>query len=255
MQGCVALCCVSGIPRGESVVGAAAPVGQTRMRILIVDDRALIRRGLTCVVKEAFPAAHVEEAEDGTATLRILRSRRVDLVMVDVYLPDSDGLALLRAIKIEWPVMPVIMCSTGEEGPYIKPALDCGAVGYLLGDATLEDLSRAIGVAVSGEGIVLTHRAIKALFAHERPSRTNDDGWEALRITGLNLTSREHRILALLMEGRSNRAIGQSLFLSEKTVKSHLISIFRKLGVTSRTQAAMMAAQLGVQPESAAVTE
>jgi DNA-binding NarL/FixJ family response regulator len=224
------------------------------MRILIVDDHALVRRGMTYVVKEGFPDADVVEAEGANAALDVMRSKAADLALVDVRMPDLDGLELLRAMKLEWPDVPVIMLSTYENAPYVKRALADGAAGYLLKDATPEDLGQAINVAISGGGNVLSPRVIQNLFEDvESSGGPNGNGHPKSRRTEYNLTQREHDILALLSEGRSNRSIAQNLYLSEKTVKAHLAAIFRKLGVTNRTQAAMMAVQLGVGPAQPAV--
>ena len=218
------------------------------MRILIVDDHALVRRGMNYVVKEGFPDAEVLEAESSAAALEVLHGgTSVDLALVDVRMPDLDGLELLRAIKAEWAEMPVIMISTYENAPYVKRALADGAAGYLLKDATPEDLSQAINVALSGGGNVLSPRVIQNLF-EDVESTQSQNGHAGGRRSEYNLTQRENDILALLAEGRSNRGIAQSLYLSEKTVKAHLAAIFRKLGVTNRTQAAMMAVQMGVGP-------
>jgi DNA-binding NarL/FixJ family response regulator len=215
------------------------------MRILIVDDHALVRRGLYYVVKEGFPDADVVEAESSAAALEVLRAQKAfDLALVDVRMPDLDGLELLRVVKGEWPDVPVIMLSTYENAPYVKRALADGAAGYLLKDATPEDLSQAINVAMSGSGNVLSPRVIQNLFEDQESSNTSSNG----RRSEYSLTQREHDILALLAEGRSNREIAGALYLSEKTVKAHLAAIFRKLGVTNRTQAAMMAVQMGVGP-------
>jgi len=215
------------------------------MRILIVDDHALVRRGMSYVVKEGFPDAEVVEAESSAAALEALRTGgKVDLALVDVRMPDLDGLELLRAIKGEWEEMPVIMLSTYENAPYVKRALADGAAGYLLKDATPEDLSQAINVAMSGSGNVLSPRVIQNLFEDQEAANASSNG----RRSEYSLTQREHDILALLAEGRSNREIAGRLYLSEKTVKAHLAAIFRKLGVTNRTQAAMMAVQMGVGP-------
>jgi len=220
------------------------------MRIMVVDDHALVRRGMNYVVKEGFPDADVVEAESSAAALEAFRkSPDVDLALVDVRMPDLDGLELLRAIKAEWPGVPVIMLSTYENAPYVKRALADGASGYLLKDATPEDLSQAINVAMSGSGNVLSPRVIQNLFDEESNSAANQGG----RRNEFSLTQREHDILELLAEGRSNREIAQALFLSEKTVKAHLAAIFRKLGVTNRTQAAMMAVQMGVGPTPGAL--
>jgi DNA-binding NarL/FixJ family response regulator len=223
------------------------------MRILIVDDHALVRRGMSYVVKEGFPDADVVEAEGAVAALELMRAKVADLALVDVRMPDLDGLELLRAIKTEWPDVPVIMLSTYENAPYVKRALSDGAAGYLLKDATPEDLGQAINVAISGGGNVLSPRVIQNLFEDVESSGQNANGHGRVRRTEYNLTQREHDILGLLSEGRSNRSIAQALYLSEKTVKAHLAAIFRKLGVTNRTQAAMMAVQLGVGPVPGAV--
>jgi DNA-binding NarL/FixJ family response regulator len=215
------------------------------MKILIVDDHALVRRGLHYVVKEGFPEAEVVEAESAaTALEHIHNGTKVDLALVDVRMPDLDGLELLRAIKTDEPDMPVVMLSTYDNAPYVKRALADGASGYLLKDATPEDLSQAINVALSGSGNVLSPRVIQNLFEEHEAAGRDHDG----RRGEFNLTQREHDILALLSEGRANRDIAQHLYLSEKTVKAHLAAIFRKLGVTNRTQAAMMAVQMGVGP-------
>jgi DNA-binding NarL/FixJ family response regulator len=175
-----------------------------------------------------------------------MRDRPADLALVDVRMPDLDGLELLRELKSGWPDVPVIMLSTYENAPYVKRALADGAAGYLLKDATPEDLSQAINVALSGGGNVLSPRVIQNLFEDVESGSQNG---HAGRRSEFNLTQRENDILALLAEGRSNRQIAQSLFLSEKTVKAHLAAIFRKLGVTNRTQAAMVAVQqMGVGP-------
>lgn len=219
------------------------------MRILIVDDHALVRRGMNYVVKEGFPDADVVEAESAAAALDVMRTgKRPDLALVDVRMPDLDGLELLRAIKAEWPDLPVIMLSTYENAPYVKRALADGAAGYLLKDATPEDLSQAINVAMSGSGNVLSPRVIQNLFEDQETQGGVPNGAGGARRNEYSLTQRENDILALLAEGRSNRDIAQKLYLSEKTVKAHLAAIFRKLGVTNRTQAAMVAVQMGVGP-------
>jgi DNA-binding NarL/FixJ family response regulator len=219
------------------------------MKIMVVDDHALVRRGMTYVVKEGFPDATVSEAESSATALDMLHADAdVDLMLVDVRMPDLDGLELLRAVKTEWPGIPVIMLSTYENAPYVKRALADGAAGYLLKEATPEDLSQAINVAMSGSGNVLSPRVIQNLF-EDQESANSRNGHR----NEYSLTQREHDILALLSEGRSNREIAQALFLSEKTVKAHLAAIFRKLGVTNRTQAAMMAVQMGVGPTPGAL--
>jgi DNA-binding NarL/FixJ family response regulator len=225
-----------------------------QMKILIVDDHALVRRGLNYVVKEGFPDAEVVEAEGSAAALEALRAAKsMDMALVDVRMPDLDGLELLRAIKADWADLPVIMLSTYDNAPYVKRALADGAAGYLLKDATPEDLAQAIKVAMSGSGNVLSPRVIQNLFEDQESATSSSNGHA--RRNEYSLTQREHDILALLSEGRSNREIAGHLYLSEKTVKAHLAAIFRKLGVTNRTQAAMMAVQMGVGPVPGALVD
>jgi DNA-binding NarL/FixJ family response regulator len=216
------------------------------MRILIVDDHALVRRGMAHVVKEGFPDADIVEADGTASALEMMRDGTADLALVDVRMPDLDGLELLYAIKAEWPDVPVIMLSAYENAPYVRRALAEGAAGYLLKDATPEDLHQAILVAITGGGNVLSPRVIQNLFDDVVSAAQSATGHGRARRTEYNLTKREHDILALVCEGRSNRSIAENLYLSEKTVKAHLAAIFRKLGVTNRTQAAMMAVQMGV---------
>lgn len=214
-----------------------------KMKILIVDDHALVRHGMSYVVKEGFPDAEVTEAGGGAEALAILHKETIDLALVDVRMPELDGLELLRQVKATWPDIPVIMLSTYENAPYVKRALSDGAAGYLLKDATPDDLSQAINVALSGSGNVLSPRVIQNLFEDAASDHSPSSGG---RRTEFSLTQRENDILALLSEGQSNREIAGHLFLSEKTVKAHLAAIFRKLGVANRTQAAMAAVAMGV---------
>jgi Response regulator containing a CheY-like receiver domain and an HTH DNA-binding domain len=216
------------------------------MRIMIVDDHALVRRGMYHVVLEGFPDADVVEADGAASALELMRQKAANMALVDVRMPDADGLELLRSMKAEWPDVPVIMLSTYENAPYVKRALSDGASGYLLKDATPEDLAQAINVAMSGSGSVLSPRVIQNLFDDAMDTGTSGHGNN--RRNEFSLTARENDILSHLAEGKSNREIAGQLFLSEKTVKAHLAAIFRKLGVTNRTQAAMAAVHMGVGP-------
>ena len=224
------------------------------MRIVIVDDHAIMRRGMVYVVEHRFPDAEVVEAGTASAALDVMREQAADVVLVDVRTPDLDGLDLLRAMNVGWPEVPVIMLSTHEYAPYLKRALSDGAAGYLLKDATVEELGQAIDASVSGGGNFLPRRAFQSPFGAVAPPRRRVTGVGGSRVAGYHLTPREHEILALLSEGRSNRSIAQNLYVSEETVKGHLNAIFRKLGVKNRTQAAMMAVELGVERPPRAVT-
>ena len=217
------------------------------MKILIVDDHALVRRGMGHVVRECFAQAKVIEAGNAAEALHVMGADDVDVALVDVRMPDSDGLELLHEMKQRWPDVPVIMLTSFDHAHYVRRALAEGAAGYMLKDATPEDLEQAIKVALSGGGNVLSPRVIQNLFEAIDGGGTGENGEVGHRHVG-SLTQRETDILALLAEGKSNRDISRALFLSEKTVKAHLAAIFRKLGVTNRTQAAMAAVSMGIGP-------
>jgi DNA-binding NarL/FixJ family response regulator len=214
------------------------------VRVLLVDDHTLVRRGLAHVVKSCLPEAEVKEAQGTDDAIEMLKTETVDIALVDIRMPGRDGLDLLREIKATWPEIAVIILSSYDNATYVKAALSEGADGYMLKDASPEDLDQAIRVAISGGGNVLSARAIRSLF--EDSGDREDEKQSAPRLE--NLTQRETGILALLAEGKSNREIARSLFLSEKTVKAHLAAVFRKLGVANRTQAAMAAVTMGMGP-------
>ncbi len=216
------------------------------MRIMIVDDHALVRRGMAHVVRECFSDADVVEAADADEAIRVMEAAPVDIALVDVRLPDVDGLDLLHELRTRWSDVPVIMLTTFDHAQYVRRALAEGAAGYLLKDATPEDLQQAIRVALSGGGNVLSPRVIQNLF--EAMDVNGREEAETRHRSSTSLTQRETDILAHLSEGRSNRDIARALFLSEKTVKAHLAAIFRKLGVGNRTQAAMAAVSMGIGP-------
>jgi DNA-binding NarL/FixJ family response regulator len=212
---------------------------------LIVDDHALVRRGMGHVVRECFPDAEVVESGNAAEALHVMGSAEVDVALVDVRMPDADGLELLHDMKQSWPDVPVIMLTSFDHAHYVRRALAEGAAGYMLKDATPEDLEQAIQVALSGGGNVLSPKVVQNLF--ESMDGGGQDAESSLRPSSA-LTQRETDILALLAEGKSNRDISRALFLSEKTVKAHLAAIFRKLGVANRTQAAMAAVSMGIGP-------
>jgi DNA-binding NarL/FixJ family response regulator len=213
------------------------------VKVLVVDDHTLVRRGLAHVVRECFPEADVAEAGSADEAEVILENTDIDVVLTDVRMPGRDGLELLREVKSRWPNVPVIILTSFDHSRYVRQALADGASGYMLKDAKPEDLHQAITVALSGGGNVLSGAAIRSLFGDtEGPDPESEHRPET------NLTQREMDILTLLVEGHSNRVISQSLYLSEKTVKAHMASVFRKLGVTNRTQAAMAAVSMGMGP-------
>ncbi|HJU57443.1 MAG TPA: response regulator transcription factor, partial [Actinomycetota bacterium] len=121
------------------------------MKVLIVDDHALVRRGIGHVVRDCFPDAEVVEAPNASSALELMPGG-VEIALVDVRMPDADGLELLHELKTRWPDVPVIMLTSFDHAHYVRRALAEGAAGYMLKDATPEDLEQAIKVAISGGG-------------------------------------------------------------------------------------------------------
>jgi len=213
------------------------------VKVLLVDDDTLVRKGLAQLLISCIEGVEVTEAADATEALSVLDDDAVDVVVADIRLPGRDGLELLRDIRSLRPTLPVVMLTGYDDPEYVKGALAQGAAGYLLKDSTPEDLTQAIRVAMTGSGNVLSPRAVRNLFdqtgraeAGETPGGRADPG----------LTRREVDIMEFLAQGYSNREISRALFLSEKTVKAHLAAVFRKLGVSNRTKAAMAAVAMGL---------
>jgi DNA-binding NarL/FixJ family response regulator len=216
------------------------------VKVLLVDDDTLVRKGLAQLLASCVEGAVVSQAADTTDALAILEKAEHDVVVADIRLPGRDGLELLKEIRALRPQLPVIMLTGYDDPDYVKSALAQGAAGYLLKDSTPEDLTQAIRVALTGSGNVLSPRAVRNLF--DRSGRIDHFGHGTDR-GDPGLTRREIDILRFLSEGFSNREISKALFLSEKTVKAHLAAVFRKLGVSNRTKAAMAAVAMGITKE------
>jgi DNA-binding NarL/FixJ family response regulator len=212
------------------------------VKVLLVDDDTLVRKGLAQLLMSCVEDAEVSEASDATEALSLLEQDEYAVVVADIRLPGRDGLELLREIRTAKPDLPVIMLTGYDDPEYVKGALAQGAAGYLLKDSTPEDLSQAIRVAMMGSGNVLSPRAVRNLF--DRTARPGSAA--SSERTDPGLTRREIDILEFVAQGCSNREISRALFLSEKTVKAHLAAVFRKLGVSNRTKAAMAAVAMGL---------
>lgn len=220
------------------------------MKVLLVDDHTLVRKGLIQVLRTCVEGADVTEAGSSEEALEILQRTPHDVALVDIRMPGRDGIELLKEIRATWPALPVIIVTSYDNGEYVKTALTEGAAGYLLKDASPEDLAQAILVALSGSGNVLSPRAVRNLFEGTGGKDQVDPREGSLPDVGL--TRREADVLQLLAGGASNREISRQLYLSEKTVKAHLAAVFRKLGVSNRTQAAMAAVAMGMgSPQNA----
>lgn len=203
------------------------------LRILVVDDHELMRAGFRMLVESCLGHDVIEASTAGEA-LEVVRGDPPDAVFLDVRMPGLDGLWLLDRLHEECPDVPVLMLSTFDEGEHIQAAITRGASGYVLKEASVSQVAEAIETAVERRGIYLHPIAAQRLVEARRHEPIEQ------------LTTRERDVLTLLVQGARNEEIATGLFVTEKTVKTHLSAIFRKLGVTNRTQAATKAIRDGL---------
>jgi len=208
----------------------AESASQARIRVLIADDHALVRRGLAAIINMEEDATVIGEAGDGEEAIAQWRRLRPDVTLMDLRMPKVEGVQAIRQIHAEDPGAGIIVLTTFDHDEDIYAGLRAGAKAYLLKDVQPEELFRCIRAVHAGEAYLQPKVAAKL----------------AQRVQEESLTEREVQILKLLAEGKSNRAIGQSLFITESTVKSHLKSLFVKLDVTSRAEAIALAAKRGL---------
>ena len=200
------------------------------IRVIVVDDHAMVRRGLATFLKVSDDVQLVGEATSGAAAIQLCDEILPDVVLMDMVMPDMDGAAATRIIRQKYPQVQVIALTSFKEGELIKKALEAGAIAYLLKDVSADDLARAIRAAHVGH-TTLSPEAAQALV------ETSNQ----LPVPGLDLTEREHEVLALMVEGLNNTQIAGRLVVSPSTIKSHVSNVLSKLMVASRTEAVTFA--------------
>lgn len=208
---------------------------QTIITIIIADDHEMVRRGLRMTIAAEPDLVLVGEATTGREAVQLAAELRPALVLLDVQMPDMDGVAAAQAIRQAQPATAVVMLTSFAEDAQLYAALDAGVIGYLLKDISGDDLVDAMRGAVRGEPQL--HPSI-ALRLMRRRSASGDPF--------ADLTERERDVLKTLARGFSNKEIAQALFLTETTVKGYVSTVLSKLGVSDRTQAALIAVRHGL---------
>ena len=207
----------------------------TALRLVVVDDHPVVRDGLRGMLGTQADFEIVGEAASGAEALTVVAATRPDVVLTDLRLPDPSGGTLIRLL-LERVVTRVLVLTTHDTDSDVLPAIEAGAIGYLLKDAPREELFRAVRAAARGE-TVLAPSVAALLLTRIRPRRPP---------TETTLSAREREVLALVAEGRTNREAAARLYLSEATVKTHLLHIYAKLEVTDRASAVAAAYRRGL---------
>jgi two-component system, NarL family, response regulator LiaR len=226
---------------GESREGSA--------RLLLADDHDLVREGIRAVLEGEPDLSVVGEAANGREAVELCRELKPDLVLMDVRMPEMDGLAATRAIKEELPQTSVVMVTMHESPDYLLEAIKAGAAGYILKDAAGERLVEAVRRTLEGEAPLSEGLAMQLLQRLASEDEERPEPSEAKKTRAPmpeELTSQEMQVLRLLAQGRTNPQIAQIVLSSVSTVKIHVQNIIAKLGVSDRTQAAVRAIELGL---------
>jgi DNA-binding NarL/FixJ family response regulator len=207
-------------------------------RIVVADDHDLARAGVRGLLSGERGLEVVGEAANGREALAVCRRTRPDLVLMDVRMPDMDGLSVTRAIKHESPTTSVILFTMYENADYLIDALKAGAAGYLLKGASRREIVTTVRTVLAGESVLHPELVLELLRQMSGETRGTADGG--------NLTRRERDVLGLIALGQTNREIAVTLNLTVSTVKTHVEHVIGKLGVSDRTQAAVRAMELGL---------
>jgi DNA-binding NarL/FixJ family response regulator len=206
------------------------------IRILVVDDHSVVRQGLKMFLGLDPELEIIGEAENGAEAVRLAAELKPDVVLMDMLMPVMDGIEATKAIRGSMPDTEVIALTSVLEDAAVVGAIKAGAIGYLLKDTQSDELRRAIKAAAEGQVQLSPQAAARLMREVRTPEVAAPDA----------LTERENDVLKLLAKGKANKEIARDLIIGEKTVKTHVSNILLKLGVQSRTQAALYAAQNGL---------
>jgi NarL family two-component system response regulator LiaR len=202
------------------------------IRVMLVDDHAVVRSGLSAFLMAFDDLELVAEAGSGQEAIHVCEQARPDVVLMDLVMPEMDGAAATRIIRNRCPETQVIALTSFKEQDLIQGALQAGAISYLLKNVSADELANAIRAAHAGRSTLAPEAAqVLVEAASQEPA------------PGKDLTPREREVLGLMVEGLNNRQIAARLVVSQSTVKFHVSSILSKLGASSRTEAAALAVQ------------
>lgn len=211
------------------------------VRVAVVDDQRLFARGLSGLVDLLPETEVVGVAYDGEEAVELCRKEEPDVVLMDISMPKMDGISATREIRDLLPQTAVIILTAHEDDEHVFEGIKAGAQGYLLKDAELEDLARAIRTVHAGDTIIAPDLAQKMLNTFQ-----SGGSQTGKRLLVPPLTERELEVIRALAQGKSDRQIAQSLGISEKTVGTHTSNIYKKLHIFDRTQAVIYAVREGV---------
>jgi RNA polymerase sigma factor (sigma-70 family) len=217
-------------------------MARDKIKVLIVDDHPVFREGLRQCLEARRDIRVLAAVGGGEEMWKAIRTHgRPDVVLMDVEMPQQNGIELTQALHEKHPEVRVVMLTAFSDSERVFSALKAGAVGYLLKNVSPDEIRATVQRVAAGEPMLSGEIAGRVLQEFEREREE-----ERYREQLAGLTAREEEILKLLATGESNREIGQRLFISEQTVKNHVASIFRKLRVNDRTKAALLAVKLGL---------
>ncbi len=206
------------------------------IRVMLVDDHAVVRSGLGAFLLAYDDFELVGEASSGEQAVQSCQQLGPDVVLMDLVMPGMDGATATRLIREKCPQIQVIALTSFKERELVEGALKAGAIGYLLKDVSAEEIANAIRFAAAGKPTLSSEAAQVLIQATRTPAEK----------PGFNLTEREREVLALMVDGLNNNQIADALVVSVSTSKFHVSSILSKLGVTSRTEAVAVALQNGL---------
>jgi DNA-binding NarL/FixJ family response regulator len=210
--------------------------GREPIRVAVVDDQELFRRGLTMLLGVEDDIEVVGEAGDGVAGTEMAISAAPDVILMDVRMPKRSGIEACVAIKEAAPAARIIMLTVSDEEADLYEAVKNGASGYLLKDSSIDEVAQAIRVVSDGQSLISPSMAVKLLDEFKQMSRSDRQ-----QVPTPRLTERELEVLKLVAQGLNNREIAKRLFISENTVKNHVRNILEKLQLHSRMEAVMYA--------------